>query len=110
MEMKVTGLTGSSLTAVNSVDLVLNNAKISLTKDALKKVRASRKLVDNWISKDEIIYGITTGFGEFKDVRISSKDLEELQRNLILRSLRYSVQDQQNLPLSANCRNRKTDS
>lgn len=84
MPLKITRLTGSSLTSANSVDLVMNNGKISLSKDALKKIKASRKLVDNWISKDEIIYGITTGFGEFKDVRISSADLEALQRNLIL--------------------------
>jgi histidine ammonia-lyase len=29
-------------------------------------------------------YGVTTGFGEFKDKSISPEDLEELQRNLLL--------------------------
>jgi histidine ammonia-lyase len=84
MREKITGLTGSSLTVDNSVDIVIKGRKISLSKDARKRVSASRKLVDSWISDDEIIYGITTGFGEFKDVKISSADLETLQRNLIL--------------------------
>ncbi|HYS53251.1 MAG TPA: histidine ammonia-lyase [Thermoanaerobaculia bacterium] len=29
-------------------------------------------------------YGVTTGFGEFKDKRIASEDLEQLQRNVLL--------------------------
>ncbi len=81
---KITLVTGSSLSITTSVETILCNRKISLSKDALKRIRASRKLVDNWISRNETIYGITTGFGEFKDVRISSSDLEKLQRNLIL--------------------------
>ncbi len=84
MGEKNTLVTGDSLSVTTSVETILCNKKISLTKDALKRVIASRKLVDKWISQNEIIYGITTGFGEFKDVRISSSDLEKLQRNLIL--------------------------
>jgi histidine ammonia-lyase len=38
----------------------------------------------NGLNDDEVIYGITTGFGEFKDVKISSANLEQLQKNLIL--------------------------
>ena len=84
MGEKITSVSGSSLSVINSVETVLFNRKISLSKDALKRVSASRKLVDDWISRNETIYGITTGFGEFKDVRISSSELENLQRNLIL--------------------------
>ncbi|MBK6878124.1 MAG: hypothetical protein IPG99_17205 [Ignavibacteria bacterium] len=51
MAMKVTGLTGSSLTAVNSVDLVLNNAKISLTKDALKRSEHPESLLTTGFQK-----------------------------------------------------------
>src|SRR6266581_9320063 len=29
-------------------------------------------------------YGVTTGFGEFKDKRIAPEDLEQLQRNVLL--------------------------
>ncbi|HRE11649.1 MAG TPA: aromatic amino acid lyase, partial [Ignavibacteria bacterium] len=37
-----------------------------------------------WIKNDEVIYGVTTGFGEFKDVKIPQKDIEKLQHNLII--------------------------
>lgn len=77
-------ITGENLTVKNSVETVLNNTKISLSRASEKKILKSRKLVDKWISEDKIIYGITTGFGEFKDVKISQKDTEKLQRNLIL--------------------------
>lgn len=77
-------ITGNNLTVENSVRIVVTNQTISLNSSSVKKINASRKLVEKWIKDDEIIYGITTGFGEFKDVRISQKDLHTLQRNLIL--------------------------
>ncbi|MCB0726185.1 MAG: histidine ammonia-lyase [Ignavibacteriae bacterium] len=84
MQKTTFSITGNNLTVENSVQIVISNRKISLSKASEKKVKASRKLVEKWISNDEIIYGITTGFGEFKDVKIPGKDIHELQRNLIL--------------------------
>ncbi|MEO8209525.1 MAG: histidine ammonia-lyase [bacterium] len=77
-------ITGNNLTVENSVKIVILNQSISLSKSSVSKINLSRKLVEKWIANDEVIYGITTGFGEFKDVKISQKDLEKLQRNLIL--------------------------
>ncbi len=75
---------GNNLTVENSVQIVISNQNISLSRSSEKKIAASRELVEKWISGDEVIYGITTGFGEFKDVKISQTDLHSLQRNLIL--------------------------
>lgn len=77
-------ITGYNLTVENSVRIVITNQTISLSKGSVKKIIASRKLVEKWIADDKVIYGITTGFGEFKDVKISQKDIHTLQRNLIL--------------------------
>ncbi|MEO6693975.1 MAG: histidine ammonia-lyase [Ignavibacteria bacterium] len=77
-------ITGYNLNVENSIETVLTNRKISLSKSSLKKIKASRNLVEKWIANGEAIYGITTGFGEFKDVKISQENLEKLQRNLIL--------------------------
>ena len=84
MQKRTFPITGNNLTIENSVKIILSNQSISLSKSSAKKINASRKLVEKWIANDEIIYGITTGFGEFKDVKISQKDLNTLQRNLIL--------------------------
>lgn len=84
MADKVFEIDGKSLTIENSVHIVTSNQKIKLSKASVSKIKASRKLVDEWIEKDKVIYGITTGFGEFKDVKIPTKDRLKLQRNLIL--------------------------
>ena len=84
MQKTTFSITGNNLTVENSIQIAISNRKISLSKSYEKKVKASRKLVEKWICNDEIIYGITTGFGEFKDVKIPGKDLHDLQRNLIL--------------------------
>lgn len=74
---------GSNLTVENSISIVRQVLKLKLNASAVKNINASRKLVEDWIKKDEVIYGITTGFGEFKNVKISSKDLNILQHNLV---------------------------
>jgi histidine ammonia-lyase len=81
---KLFEIDGSNLAIENSVGIVTNDQKLKLSSSAVKKINASRKLVDEWIKKDEVIYGITTGFGEFKDVKIPQTDRLKLQRNLIL--------------------------
>jgi histidine ammonia-lyase len=81
--MKRLLIDGKSLT-LNIVDEFLHsNIKISLTKESGKKVREARKLIDRWVAEDKVIYGVTTGFGEFANVKISSKDNARLQENLI---------------------------
>jgi histidine ammonia-lyase len=55
----------------------------SLSPAALKRVEASRKLVDGWVARGETIYGITTGFGEFANVSIPLSQIAELQQNLL---------------------------
>ena len=41
-------------------------------------------MVVRTIRRGETIYGVTTGFGEFSNVKISPADLEQLQENLIM--------------------------
>jgi histidine ammonia-lyase len=44
---------------------------------------ASRRTVENAIRRDDAVYGITTGFGRFADVRVPRERLRELQQNLV---------------------------
>ncbi len=77
-------LNGKNLDLLNSVNIIKGNCTLTVSKSAEKNIRNSRKLVESWIAKEEVIYGINTGFGEFKDVVISKDRTEALQRNLIL--------------------------
>lgn len=82
--MKKILINGENLTISNAREIVDSNYKIGITSKALAKVKASRNVIEKWIKNDEVIYGVTTGFGEFKDVKIPQKDIEQLQHNLII--------------------------
>lgn len=58
--------------------------RVELTSDAKAKVQRSAAAVDTLLERGEIAYGITTGFGAFKDKIISREQVEELQRNIVL--------------------------
>lgn len=60
------------------------NPTVELTNTAKKNITKARKLIDKWVEEDKVIYGVTTGFGEFSNVKISKDKLEELQTNLIV--------------------------
>lgn len=51
---------------------------------AWKRVEASRVHVDGALASGRVLYGINTGFGNLKSVRIPPDRLELLQENLIL--------------------------
>lgn len=77
-------LNGNSLTIPQLYEAATNPAvKIALSPSAKKQMQKSRALVEEWIEKKEIIYGITTGFGEFSNIQIPFNKIEQLQKNLI---------------------------
>jgi len=74
---------GKNLNIKNSIGIIENNIKIKISGKAVKKVIESRNLIEKWINGNEVVYGVNTGFGEFKDVIISPGDIEKLQVNLL---------------------------
>ena len=78
-------LNGSSLTIDSLYNAATNRKeKIALSPSARKNMQRSRTLVEEWLAKKEIIYGVTTGFGEFSNVHIPFDKIEQLQENLIM--------------------------
>ncbi len=77
-------LDGESLTT-SDVVAGARDASITVALDprAVERMHASRRLVEQWVRDEEVIYGVTTGFGEFANVVIPQADLERLQVNLI---------------------------
>jgi histidine ammonia-lyase len=84
MKRSTLKIDGNSLTLEKIEYFLKENPVVVLTHDAEKKVNISRALIEKWVNKNEDIYGVTTGFGEFSNVKISRQDLEKLQENLIL--------------------------
>lgn len=64
--------------------IVRQDARVVLSPAAIEQIRSSRAVVDKALSSSQAIYGITTGFGKFKDITIPAEDSRVLQRNLIL--------------------------
>lgn len=77
-------INGNDLTLEEFIEVTRSGKKVSLSADAVLKVEKSRSLVDKIIEGDKVIYGITTGFGKFSDVKISGEETKILQRNLII--------------------------
>lgn len=82
--MTVLKLDGKNLTIEHIKDFLGNSESIvEITESAYERVDASRKVVENIIREEKVVYGITTGFGLFCDVFISTDRVMELQTNLI---------------------------
>lgn len=75
---------GNSLTIEQVIQVARRGAKVSLSQEAVLKIKESREFVDTIVENERVIYGITTGFGKFSDVTISKEQSEDLQHNLIV--------------------------
>jgi len=66
-------------------DIIYNEKKIKLSKEAIDKIEKCRNYLDYKIKQDSSpIYGINTGFGSLCNVKISSDNLRQLQENLVM--------------------------
>lgn len=72
--------------SLEKLDEILNsNTSLALSEEAKAAILKCRAYLDEKVAKsDRLIYGINTGFGSLCDTAISSEDLEQLQRNLVL--------------------------
>jgi histidine ammonia-lyase len=90
-------LDGGSLTLADLVRVARDpRARVEIHPDALARVEASRAQIEDlarrYVEAFEaggagravLEYGITTGFGEFKDVPVAPEELQQLQRNILL--------------------------
>lgn len=78
-------ITDASVSIENIDQIISNNLKISLDKNVIERVKKSRSVIEDILqSDDKAIYGVTTGFGKFADVRISPDNIDELQHRIVL--------------------------
>ena len=77
-------ITGNTLTLEEIVAVCRDYKRVELSDLAIEKILESRKVVDEFVENEDVVYGITTGFGKFSDVIISKEESKTLQRNLII--------------------------
>jgi histidine ammonia-lyase len=74
---------GEHLSIEDVIKVARFNHKVEISPLSKEKVEKSRRVVEEFLKKGEIVYGITTGFGKFSDTNISPMETAELQKNLI---------------------------
>ena len=76
-------LNGKPMTLTEIATVALGDAPVKVSSSARPGVIASRKVIEEIIAREAVVYGVSTGFGKLSDVRIPQSDLAELQLNLV---------------------------
>ena len=82
--MKIVTLKGENLTLEEVINVAYYDYKVDVTEEVKEKINRSRRVIDGIVSRNDIKYGITTGFGKFSDVIITGEECKTLQKNLIM--------------------------
>jgi histidine ammonia-lyase len=80
------------LIEVSGLDLSLEDVRniakgerdVRLAPSAAEAIAASRAVIDELVASDDVVYGVTTGFGDLASQRIAHSDTERLQENLLV--------------------------
>lgn len=78
-------ISSKPLDIVTIFNIFEKNQKLKLSEELTKKVVACKIYLDAKLASDKNpMYGINTGFGSLHNVKISEKDLTQLQENLVM--------------------------
>ena len=81
--VSVLTINGSKLRIEDIISVSRHYRLVSIETAALERVAKARAMVEDLLTREEVVYGITTGFGRFSDIKISHKDAAVLQENII---------------------------
>jgi histidine ammonia-lyase len=76
-------LSGQALRLAEIAAVAFGDAPVQIAPSVRPRILTSRKVVEDIIARDAVVYGVSTGFGKLSDVRIASGRLGELQLNLV---------------------------
>jgi histidine ammonia-lyase len=76
-------LNGGPLSLEEIAAVAYGRGRVQLAASARPGVLASRKAVDDIVTRDAVVYGVNTGFGKLADVRIPRAEIGALQLNLV---------------------------
>src|SRR5437667_202789 len=76
----------SRLLDVEAIEsIITDDAMLALSGESKTKIKKCRNYLDKKLKENrEPIYGINTGFGALQNKSIPEKDMEKLQRNMVL--------------------------
>lgn len=76
-------LSGEMLTIEEVVRVARHRERVQIAETARANLQKSRDFVDRLVAEGRVVYGVSTGFGQFKSVVISPDQTATLQANLI---------------------------
>ncbi len=82
-EQNVVTIDGESLSIQDVVAVARSRVKVAVSEKARVRMAASNAAVRSIVERNEVVYGVTTGFGKLSDIAIPPDRLAELQVNLI---------------------------
>src|SRR2546423_4786358 len=76
-------LNGQQISLREIFAIATGNEAVEISPSARPRILASRKVIEEIVARDAVVYGVNTGFGKLSDVRISPNKLRDLQLNLV---------------------------
>ena len=74
---------GGATLGLDDLRRLAEGAAAALAPEALRRIEPSRALIERTLRAGAPVYGVNTGFGALKSVRIDDADVERLQLNLL---------------------------
>ncbi|MBX9928944.1 MAG: histidine ammonia-lyase [Gemmatimonadaceae bacterium] len=74
---------GRSLAITDVVAVARDRRPVALAANAASLLMARRRIVDDIVARNAVVYGVTTGFGKLSDIAIAPDELAALQVNLV---------------------------
>ncbi|HLW36466.1 MAG TPA: histidine ammonia-lyase [Chthoniobacterales bacterium] len=76
-------LNGQTLSLSQIAAVAYGDERVRIAATARTRMAASRKVIDDIVAREDVVYGVNTGFGKLADVRIARNEIETLQLNLV---------------------------
>ena len=76
-------LNGQALTLEQVAGVAIGGEHVEIAPSARVRITASRKVIEQIVARDAVVYGVNTGFGKLSDVRVPKDELRQLQLNLV---------------------------
>src|SRR5207253_3442029 len=76
-------LSGKPLSLEQIADVAYGREPVQIAGSARSRILASRRVIDDIVTRDVAVYGVNTGFGKLADVRIPREEIGALQLNLV---------------------------
>src|SRR5438309_6687073 len=76
-------LKGEQISLVRLAAVAFGGEAVQISPLSRPRILASRKVIEQIVARDAVVYGVNTGFGKLSDVRIPHDELRQLQLNLV---------------------------